>query len=55
MPGHAKMKYQRIELGEKIKEKWVICLVIMFTPRAMAINMSKIAHFLYFLLMTAKN
>ena len=33
----------------------VICLVIMFTPRVMVIKMSKMANFLYFLLMTAKN
>ena len=32
----------------------LICLVIMFTPRAMVIKMSRMAHFLYFLL-TAKN
>ena len=32
----------------------VIRLVIMFTPRVMVIKMSKIAHFLYFLLITAK-
>ena len=33
----------------------VICLVIMFIPRVLLIKMSKMAHFLYFLLMTAKN
>ena len=33
----------------------IICLVIMFTSRFIAIKMSKVAHFLYFLLMTAKN
>ena len=32
----------------------VICLV-MFTPKVMVVKMSKIAHFLYFLLMPAKN
>ena len=32
----------------------IICLVIMFTPRVIVIKMSKIVHFLYFLLMTAK-
>ena len=31
------------------------CLFIMFTCRVMVIKMSKIAHFLYFLLMTEKN
>ena len=33
----------------------VICLVIMFTPQVMVIKMSKMAHFLYFLLMPSKN
>ena len=33
----------------------VICLVIMFTPRVMVIKVSKMAPFLYFLLMPAKN
>ena len=33
----------------------VICLVFMVTPRVIVIKMWKIAHFLYFLLMTAKN
>ena len=33
----------------------VICLVIMFAPGVMVIKMSKMAHFLYFLLMPAKN
>ena len=33
----------------------VICLVIMFAPGVMIIKMSKMAHFLYFLLMPAKN
>ena len=32
-----------------------ICLVIMFTPGVMVIKMLKMAYFLYFLLMTAKN
>ena len=32
----------------------VICLV-MVTPRVMVIKMSKMAHFMYFLLDTAKN
>ena len=31
------------------------CLFIIFTCRVMVIKMSKIAHFLYFLLMTKKN
>ena len=33
----------------------VICLVIMVTPQVMVIKMSKMAQFLYFLLMPAKN
>ena len=33
----------------------VICLVIMFTSWGMVIKMSKMAHFLYFLMMPAKN
>ena len=33
----------------------ISCLVIMFTPRVMVIKMSKMAHFLYLLLMPAKN
>ena len=32
----------------------VICLFIMFTPRVMVMTMSKMAHFLYFLLMKTK-
>ena len=33
----------------------VICVVIMFTPRVKVIKMLKMAHFLSFLLMAAKN
>ena len=33
----------------------VICLVILLTSRVMVIKMSKMAHFLYFLLMKAKD
>ena len=36
------------------EENGVIYLGIMFTPTVMAIKMSKMAHFLYFQLMTAK-
>ena len=39
-------------LDEKIR---VICLVIIFTSRVIVIKMLKMAHFLYFLLMTEKN
>ena len=35
-------------------KKGVICLVIMYTPGVMVIKMSKMAQFLYFLLMPAK-
>ena len=31
------------------------CLVIMFAPGVMVIKMSKMGHFLYFILMEAKN
>ena len=42
--------------GQKVGEKnMVMCLVIMFTTRVMVIKMSKIAQFLYFLLMIAEN
>ena len=41
---------------QRVDEKNVIiCLVIMFTYGVMVIKMSKMAHFLYFLLMIAKN
>ena len=40
----------------RVNEKnGVIFLIIMFTPRVMVIKMFKMAHFLYFLLTTAKN
>ena len=49
----AKMKYDR---AQRVDEKnWVIFLVIGFTSRVMVIKMSKLAHFLYFLLMAVKN
>ena len=37
------------------KKNGVICLVIMFTSGVMVVEMSKMAHFLYFLLTSAKN
>ena len=37
-----------------MKKNWVFCLVIMFAPAVMGIKMSKMAHFLYVLLMPAK-
>ena len=42
-------KIQRLD-----KENEVNCLVVMSTPRVMVIKMSEMAHFLYFLLTTAK-
>ena len=45
-----------MDKARRVDEKnGVICLVIMFTPGVMVIRMSKMAHFLYFLLTTAKN
>ena len=46
--------YQQIEVKEEMRKNWVICPVIMFTVRVMVNKMTKMAHFLYFLLMTAK-
>ena len=41
---------------KRINEKnGVICLFIMFTPRVMVIKILKMAHYLHFLLMTAKS
>ena len=37
------------------KKNGIICLVIVFAHESMAIKLSEVAHFLYFLLMTAKN
>ena len=37
------------------KKNRVICLIIMFAPGVMVIKMLNMAHFLYFLLMPAKN
>ena len=37
------------------KKNKVICLVIMFPPRVMIIKMLRMADFLYYLLMIAKN
>ena len=45
--------HQRIELKDQIKNG-VICLVIIFTPLATVIKMSKMAYSLYFVLMTKK-
>ena len=41
--------------AQKVNEKnAVICLLIMFTPQFMVMKRSKIAYFLFFLLMPAK-
>ena len=61
---HMELSFQRLEMqkwkiptgrpqraDEKIE---AICLIIMFTPRIMVIKMSKMAHIMYFLLMTAE-
>ena len=37
------------------KKNGVICLVIMLVPRVIVIKMSKMAHFLHFLLMAGKH
>ena len=45
-----------MDVAQRVDEKnEVICLVIMFTPQVMVIEMSKMAHFLYFLLTPIKN
>ena len=44
--------YQQIELKEYMRTMW---LVIMFIPSVMVIKMGEVAHFMYFLLMKAKN
>ena len=42
--------------AQKVDEKnGIICLVVIFTPSIMVIKMSKISHFLHFLLITAKH
>ena len=38
-----------------MEKNGVICLVIMFIPQVMVIKMSKMDHFLHFMLMPAKN
>ena len=45
-----------MDRAQRVDEKnEVICLVIVFTLGVMVIKMSKMVHFLYFLLMPAKN
>ena len=51
----AKMKYTNGENSRVDEKNGVICLVIMFAPGVMVIKMSKMAHFWYFLSMSAKN
>ena len=44
-----------MDRAQRVNEKnGVICLFIMFTHRVTVIKMSKMGHFLYFLLITAK-
>ena len=44
------------ERAQRLDEKNVaLCLVVMFTPRVMVVKMSKLAYFLFFLLMAANN
>ena len=40
--------------AQRVDEKNRIICLVMFTSRVMVINMSKMIHFLYFLLMAAK-
>ena len=55
--GLEKQKWNKqTDRTQRVDEKnGVICLVIMFAPGVMVIKMSKMAHFLYFPLMPAKN
>ena len=44
------------EQAQRVDSKnGVICPAVMFTPRAMVVKLSKLAYFLHFLLMAAKN
>ena len=43
-----------IDRAQISNEKWFICLVIMFTPGVMVIEIRKMALFLYFLTRTVK-
>ena len=43
-----------MDRAQRVDEKNGIIYLVMFTPRVMVIKMSKMAHFLYFLLDTAK-
>ena len=47
--------YQRTTLKRVDKKIVFICLGVMFNSGAMVIKMSKMAHFLYFMLMAVKN
>ena len=47
--------YQPIETNKQMQKNGVICLAIMFNPEVMVITMSKLATFLYFPLIIAKN
>ena len=62
--GPMELKFEGIEMqkwniptdrAQRVDEKYgVICLIIMFTLDINVMNMSKVAHFLHFLLMTVK-
>ena len=43
-----------MDRAQRVDEKNGIIYLVMFTPRVMVIKMSKMAHFMYFLLDTAK-
>ena len=51
---NAKRKYTNRQWERVNEKKGVICLVIMVNSRVMVIKMSKMAQFLYFLLMSKK-
>ena len=51
---HVGIKLLCTKRAQRADEKWVICLIILFNHRVRVIKMSKMAHFLYFLVVTAK-
>ena len=44
-----------MDRAQRVHEKNGVTRLAVFTPRVMVIKMSKMAHFMYFLLDTAKN
>ena len=44
-----------LDRAQKVDEKDGVILLVMFTLRVMVIKMSKMVHFMYFLVNTAKN